>query len=317
MVQHNFRLITAGALRYHPHTRCHEVSDNYNPVHDLLDAAWVDENNVIVRDTQGGFVAQGAFVVRTFSDVQGVSTGQRAQLDRCEIDGVAIGYGVDADLVPGEQYRVVDSAVASAIPALPAMGFAPGTMIATPSGADPVEWLEAGVLIDTLDSGPQPLRAVLRCPIPTNRTHEVLTIAAGELEAHCPESPLSVAQNQPILLISPMADLYFGSPDVLAAARHVTVGAGVPVTLADGAVLTVLIFDDPQIICAEGAWVSSHVNTPAAIARLSSYLSAQDIMMLRQNFSVDAAPRPMLGREEAALVRPIPHARIAAGRKIA
>ncbi len=320
MPQPHLRIIPQNALRYHAHTQSHEVAASFDPHLHALHVHWDNDHgpdSVVVMDNRDVFIAQGALAVRTFSDIQGLDTGQRAQLDRLEVDGVTIGYCLESELMPGEHYTVIDSSVVSAIPTLPLNGFGPATMIRTADGDQPVEWLEPGVRVVTKDTGLQPLRRVIRCPIPKTGTHALLTIRPNEFDAHCPMAPLTLVPTHPVLLQSALADLYFGASDVLSPARYVAANGWPDTELPADSVVTVLMFDTPELICAEGLWVNAYINDPAALGRMAQYLSVADVMSLRHGMIHDQNPRYLLQREEAALIRPLTQARSAAGQKSA
>ena len=98
--------------------------------------------------------------------------------------------------------------------------FTPGTRIRTPVGYTLVENLKVGDLVVTRDHGIQPVRWIgsktLR-PIPGLYPIRIDKDAFG---AGMPDKPLLVSPQHRILLRSAVAELYFGSAEVLVAAKH-------------------------------------------------------------------------------------------------
>lgn len=95
--------------------------------------------------------------------------------------------------------------------------FARGTLIETPDGPRTVESLAAGDLVNTLDSGAQPLIWTGSRHVPGTAANAPVRILAGALGN---VRDLFVSQNHRILLHGATAELLFGENEVLVAAKH-------------------------------------------------------------------------------------------------
>ncbi|MRU16032.1 2,3,4,5-tetrahydropyridine-2,6-carboxylate N-succinyltransferase [Roseovarius sp. A21] len=134
--------------------------------------------------------------------------------------------------------------------------FTAGTLIETPRGAVAIETLKVGDRVMTLDHGPQPLRW-----IGTTRRHAQgadapVRINAGALGAH---DMIEVSPNHRVFIVSPHAELFFGTHEVLVKAKHLVNGHsihrrndGMPVTYLH------LLFDRHEVICGDGLMSESY-----------------------------------------------------------
>lgn len=188
-------------------------------------------------------------------------------------------------------------------PDIPALG--PGTMILTPEGEQPVEWLEAGARVVTRDRGVQRLSAVLRFTRgPETGAHPSLVeIGAGQLDGVLPAERMTVTATQRLLLRDGSLEVHFGAVEALVPAqawaeRDPARGPAVPIAL------TALVFDRPEIVQAGGLWLETFHPSAQALAGLPD----TDVGMLRDvlgDARADApAPRLCLTLEEAVLVVP-------------
>lgn len=142
--------------------------------------------------------------------------------------------------------------------------FTPGALIRVPGGAVPVEALEPGDLVETLDNGPQVLRWTGRTRIAGNRAFAPVRFAAGVLGN---DRPLRVSPQHRMLVTGWQAELHFGEPEVLVPARHLLHWPGVtqaPVREVD---YLHLLFDRHEIIFADGAPSESFHPGSAMLAR--------------------------------------------------
>ena len=127
--------------------------------------------------------------------------------------------------------------------------FAAGTLISTKSGQQPIENLSAGDMVQTMDNGYQPIRWVGKSK----------TRALGKL------APIRFAEgvfgNSRELLVSPQhrllikgwrAELYFGAPEVLIAAKHLVNGTTILPVKQTYVDYHHVLFDTHQIIFSEG-----------------------------------------------------------------
>lgn len=129
--------------------------------------------------------------------------------------------------------------------------FAAGTRICTALGPRAVETIRVGDLVETLDDGYQPVRARRLDPARA----PAVVIPAGMFGDH---GPLRVPPRHRLHRAGWRGAPYDSIPGVLVEVRHL-VRAGVLTELAGGEGIDChhLIFDRPQIICAEGLWSES------------------------------------------------------------
>jgi len=150
--------------------------------------------------------------------------------------------------------------------------FAAGTLIDTPDGPCAVETLRAGDLVDTLDSGPQPLRWVASrslslAELVADPTLVAVRIAPGALGDNLPTDALTVSPQHRILFSGARCELHFGEDEVLVPAIHLSDRPGItrplqPVTYVH------LMFDAHQILHAAGVWSESYQPGAATLSGL-------------------------------------------------
>ncbi|MEI2805816.1 MAG: Hint domain-containing protein [Albidovulum sp.] len=180
--------------------------------------------------------------------------------------------------------------------------FTPGTRIRTPAGDAPVETLVPGDLVDTFDRGPRPLRWTGRQTVDGTGGFAPVRIAKGALGNR---RALVVSPQHRMLVTGWQAELLFGEPEVLVAAVHLVGRPGIeraPVTEVD---YCHLLFDDHELIFAEGAPTESfHPGSIlleedralyAEIVSIFPELAARDVK------DVPAARPVVAGREARAL----------------
>jgi hypothetical protein len=101
--------------------------------------------------------------------------------------------------------------------------FTPGTSIATPAGPRPVEALRAGDAVQTVDSGPQPVRWIGRRRISGARLVAMphlrpVRLRVGALGIRQPDQELLVSPGHRVLVRGAVARSLFNTPEVLVAA---------------------------------------------------------------------------------------------------
>lgn len=132
--------------------------------------------------------------------------------------------------------------------------FVAGTLIAVPSGEMQVEYLRPGDMVLTQDSGPQPLRWIGRRRVQATGPMAPVRIEAGALGN---TRTLTVSPLHRILVRDAQAELMFGEPEVLVAAKELVNGGTIRV-LEGGVVEYVhLLFDTHQVIWSEGLLTES------------------------------------------------------------
>jgi hypothetical protein len=127
--------------------------------------------------------------------------------------------------------------------------FVAGTRIRTPAGEIPVERLRPGDLVVTRDGGPQPLRWVGSRTVPAEGAFAPICINAGTFGRH---RALRVSPQHRILVRDARAELLFGEPEVLVAARDLVNGRSI--TRRPGGLVTYvhLMFDRHEVVWSEG-----------------------------------------------------------------
>jgi hypothetical protein len=145
--------------------------------------------------------------------------------------------------------------------------FTSGTMIKTDAGEVAIEDIEVGDFVLTLDCGFQPVRWVGSKVLDvTNRTAPV-TFDKGAIGN---ESRLSVSPNHRMLVRSVNAELLFGASEILVAAKHLTMMKGVRREHPKALTYFHILFDQHQIIYANGALSESFHPGTAALNTLDA-----------------------------------------------
>ncbi len=129
-----------------------------------------------------------------------------------------------------------------------------GTLIATPFGRVPVEALQPGDLVTTLDSAAQPIRWIGNQTVTARGDSAPIRIRKGALGN---DRDLWLSPNHRILLEGAWAELLFGQPQVLVAAKHLVNDASIRPDPRDSIDYFHFMFDAHQIVLAEGCPVES------------------------------------------------------------
>lgn len=179
--------------------------------------------------------------------------------------------------------------------------FVAGTRIRTPAGEVPVESLRPGDLVCTLDDGPQPLRwAGLRRVGATGNMAPVC-IRAGTFGAH---GQLLVSPLHRLLVRDSLADLLFGEPEVLVAARDLVNGRSVVQCEGGWVDYVHLLFDRHQILFSEGLETESYLPGPQTLPGFDPQVQAEIVTLFPRLDPATGAgygpsARPLLRRFEA------------------
>ena len=185
--------------------------------------------------------------------------------------------------------------------------FTPGTLIATARGPVAVEHLAAGDMIVTRDHGLQPLRWVGRrdlslADLIAGPKLQPVRIAAGALGAGLPERDMLVSPQHRMLMTGARAEMFFGADEVLVAALHLTTLPGVEQVLTRGISYLHLLFDDHELIEADGAWAESFQPAERALRDLEDEQRAEIVALfpdLAEGIARFPAARPTLKAHEA------------------
>lgn len=178
------------------------------------------------------------------------------------------GYVTTFRIIPGETYTVGPAnGLGNATYSTLLTCFAMGTQITTPSGPVAIEDLAVGDLITTRDHGPQPLRWIGRSGVAGHGRFAPVTIKQGALGN---TRDLRVSPLHRILLQGSRAELMFGTSEVLACAKHLVNGDTIFVQPCDEIVYFHLLFDQHQIITAEGCPSESYFPGPTTIGSVEA-----------------------------------------------
>ncbi len=154
----------------------------------------------------------------------------------------------DGVISPDEQG---DGEFSSDVSLLAILCFTKGTLIETPQGPQAIETLLEGDLVNTLDSGPQPIRWIgsmrLSGREPGNEPVRVKRGALGNVR------DLWLSQNHRVLLRGAHAELLFGELEVLVAVKHLCNDDTIRIISTEEVEYWHFLFDDHQIVFAECA----------------------------------------------------------------
>ncbi|NVO56425.1 Hint domain-containing protein [Rhodobacteraceae bacterium B1Z28] len=196
---------------------------------------------------------------------------------------------LDDDEIVFDEFTVqVTGTVATGIGNLPYSGtatisieiegvcFTAGTRIETPDGARPIDELEVGDPLLTLDRGAQPIRWIESSHLSADRLCDnpamrPVRITAGSLGPNTPNRDLLVSQQHRILIRGPKVELLCGAPEALVAAKHLCSWPGISIDTSDQPVEYVhILLDRHEILIAEGAPAESLFLGDEALHTISS-----------------------------------------------
>ncbi|WP_238364460.1 Hint domain-containing protein [Mesobacterium pallidum] len=141
--------------------------------------------------------------------------------------------------------------------------FTAGTRIKTIRGEMPVESLGPGDLVLTRDRGYQPVRWCGRRHLTSSELAYApdlrpVRIAAGALGNQLPLRDMRLSPQHRMMISNARTQLWFGEDEVLAAATHLTIFEGItPDPAPDGVTYYHFLFDQHELIVADGAWSES------------------------------------------------------------
>ena len=160
------------------------------------------------------------------------------------------GFSSNADLVPGARYvKTGGNNVGTTSYNSFVTCFTEGTMIRCAGGNLPVEQVAVGSLLWTEGNGLKPVRWVGRRVINGLHEHAPIRFAPGTFGNR---STIEVSPQHRLLIASPKAELYFGASRLLVAAKHLVGLKGVSVAPRETVVYHHFMFDQHEIVDAEG-----------------------------------------------------------------
>mgnify|MGYP006300164537 FL=1 len=190
--------------------------------------------------------------------------------------------------------------------------FVPGCMIDTPAGPRPVEELQLGDPVTTLDDGAQPIRWIGRVTLGAARLRADASLRPVRLRKDAlgpgrPARDMLLSPQHRLLVSGWRAELMFGTPDVLAAAAHLANDCSIRVADDVEAVTYIhFMFDSHQLVFADGLAAESFLPGPMTLPGLDA-AARDELLKLFPGLGNAATPafppvRPRLKRWEAALV---------------
>lgn len=182
--------------------------------------------------------------------------------------------------------------------------FTPGTRIVTPRGMRSIETLAVGDLVMTRDNGMQPIRWIQSRTVPAVDNFAPIRIRKGVIRGL--DADLLVSPQHRMLFTGYQADLLFGDNEVLVSAKHLV--DGLDVTEEPGGMVTYIhmLFDQHEIVFAEGAPSESFHPGGMGLAALSDpareelFALFPDLRSLPESYGRTA--RRCLKRHEARLL---------------
>ncbi|MGZ9812448.1 Hint domain-containing protein [Pseudoroseicyclus sp. H15] len=246
-----------------------------NPQHDMFQGRASSEEHQI-------FTSPENYVI----DLNGVSAG-------------SMQYG------PGYEPPRAEQLPFSGLPSQPpsVTCFAAGTLIAAEGGLRPVEEIAAGDRVMTRDGGLQVVRWAGQSRVPGRGTLAPVEIAEGALGN---DRALRVSQQHRLLISGWRAELLFGQPEVLVAARHLVNDRTIRILPCDEITYVHLALDRHEILHAEGLAAESLYLGPGALASLSHAARAELLAIFPELEEEGTMPlaRPGLRAWEGALLAP-------------
>ncbi|SMX50699.1 Hint domain-containing protein [Maliponia aquimaris] len=172
--------------------------------------------------------------------------------------------------------------------------FRNGTAIRTFSGYRLVESLTPGDLIWTRDHGFRRLRWIGGYPVDAATQNEdervrPVRIRAGALGPTLPMRDLYVSQQHRILLRSPIVQRMFDAPEILVAAKKLVCAEGIEIAppTADFSFFH-LVFDDHEILEADGAETESMLLAPESLETLAKLGEMAEVAPLLAHAALDS-----------------------------
>ncbi|MFT6444067.1 MAG: hypothetical protein ACJA1J_000301 [Sulfitobacter pontiacus] len=190
--------------------------------------------------------------------------------------------------------------------------FTPGTTIATRRGEIPVQQIKVGDLVVTRDNGMQPVRWVGRRNLGRDNLLRTpgfnpVRIKAGAFGEGVPQRDMMVSPNHRMLVASETAEVMFSEREVLVAAKHLVGLDGVDTVTPDKVSYIHMLFDNHEVVFADGTWAESFQPGAHSMAGIQSeqrseILSLFPELELADGMSNFVAARRSLRAHEAQLL---------------
>lgn len=145
--------------------------------------------------------------------------------------------------------------------------FTSGTLIVTAKGEKRVEDLKEGDKVFTRDNGFQELRWIGHRTVPALGSATPIHVAKNVLgNSH----DLLVSPNHRMLIVDPVAELYFCESEILVPAKHLVSMDGVTQQVGGLVTYVHILFDHHEIVVANGAYSESFFPGPVALNSLEN-----------------------------------------------
>ncbi len=215
------------------------------------------------------------------------------------------GYVTTFEIVPGETYTVIRTS------ALPNTNydtfltcFAEGTMIDTNKGKIAIENLACEDLVLTQDCGPQPINWIGNRTVVGKGKFAPILIKRGALGN---SRDLRVSPLHRMLICDWRAELMFGEPEVLVAAKHLVNGETIYSDECDEVTYFHMLFDRHQIVTSEDILSESFFPGPTTLDCIESEV-LEELLALFPELAKDSSSygqtaRMCLRQYEAAIVK--------------
>ncbi len=141
--------------------------------------------------------------------------------------------------------------------------FCPDTAIATPKGEVLVQDLKIGDRVLTRDNGIQTVTWVGTKKIDFQQLKRLpqfrpIAILQGALGDGLPERDMLVSPSHRMLVVSELAQLYFGQAEVLVAAKHMVHMDGIAISQQPYITYIHFMCDNHEIVLSDGTWSESY-----------------------------------------------------------
>jgi hypothetical protein len=262
----------------------------------------------------GGIVANGTPVEsESFIDIRqldenGLETGPVIRLYVFSQNGVTSdvwGFAASERLIDGASYvKVAGSNTGSSLYSDYVACFAEDTLIETADGSVPVQQIHVGQKVWTRDNGLQPVLWIGSTSVPATGRFAPVVFAPNTLGN---PRELVVSQQHRIMIDTSVAELLFGAPRALVAAKFLCGMEGVSIREGGHVNYWHVMFDQHQIVRSESVLSESFFVTSNSIGALDHSQRAEILSLfpeLRGNPNAyGATAAPILKPHEAAVLR--------------
>jgi hypothetical protein len=190
--------------------------------------------------------------------------------------------------------------------------FTPGTYIATPRGAVLVETLQVGDRVITRDNGIQRIEWVGKKRLDHMQLKRLkglrpVQIDAGALGKNVPDRNMLVSPAHRMLVVSKVAQLYFGQSEVLVAAKDMCEMPGVRVAETPYVTYVHFLCENHELVLADGAWSESFQPNDFSLKGLDDEQREKLFnffpeLATKEGLKGYRAARPSLSKQKAALI---------------